>query len=484
MAAQRSGPAKPARSARNGGGRLKLGQPERGMALIMAASPRDEKLRSWEIAQALEIRPALDLERLARAFQHVIHLHPRLRAVYRVADGEVAGRLLPAAAFKLLTWDTASLPNAGFMAQLQARADLPWDIGRGPLIELTAIARPRQRMVLLLRVCHLIVDGWSVELLLRDMMMHYLGMPALAQQAPPFEEFVAWEERFLASPAGRDQRAFWRRKLANMGPRLELPYDRPPTSPIIAASGDEHFVLDRALTAQINALARRTGTSVFAVLLAAFQTLLSGLAGRADIVIATTTSRRARAEFANVVGFMGNLVGLRGTVADDVPFLRQVGLAHRTTAEALAHQELHILLVVDELAGGRRDRFGNADLGDTCFDQVALCMLTPNNGEVPDAGLRLKYRLGTTTRVGPYELRLLPLRRSHCTRDLTLYFNELDGRIACFFSYSADLFDRPTIARLAERFHAILQTGCARPDTALRELKQPPVRRRRTDASK
>lgn len=442
------------------------------MALIMASNPRDEKLRSWEIAQALEIRPALDTDRLARAFQHVIHLHPRLRAVYRVAKGEVSGRLLPAEQFQLRLWDAAKLSEEKFLAQLQERADQPWDLARGPLIELTAIARPRQRMVLLLRVNHLLIDGWSIEVLLRDMMMYYLGLNAEQAKAPGFEAFIDWEEKFLASPSGRDQRAFWRRKLAAMGPRLPLPYDRPPASPFIAKSDDVHFALDRTLTEQVHALARRQGASLFAVLLAAFQTLLAEISGRTDLVITTTTNRRTRAEFANVVGFMGNLIAVRGRVGAETAFARQVVLAGKAVAEALDNQELHILLVVDELAGGRRDAHGNADLGDTCFDQVALCMLTPNLGDVPDAGLRLKYKLGASTRVGPYELRLLPLPRSHCTRDLTLYFNELDGQVGCFFSYSADVFDRPTIARLAERLCAILAQGCARPDLPLGALHE------------
>lgn len=470
MRAQRSNAKSAPRSAKKNE-RLKLGQPERGMALIMASSPRDQKLRSWEIAQALEIKPALDVERLARAFQHIVHLHPRLRAVYLVADGEVSGRLLPAEDFQLQMWDASALPEAEFLAQLQARADQPWDLARGPLIEITAIARPRKRMVLLLRVNHLLIDGWSIEVLLRDMMMYYLGLGGEQSRAPGFEAFVEWEEKFLASPAGRDQRLFWRKKLAGMGPRLKLPYDRPPTSPFIATAGDVHFALDKAMTAQMHALARRSGASLFAVLLTAFQTLLSGLSGRNDLVVTTTTNRRTKAEFANVVGFMGNLIAVRSAVADDVAFGRQVALANRAIGEALDHQELHILLVVDELADGKRDQYRNADLGDTCFDQVALCMLTPNLGDVPDAGLRLKYRLGETTKVGPYGLRLLPLERSHTTRDLTLYFNEFDGEVACFFAYSADVFDRATIEGMVARLRTILTQGCARPETSLRQLK-------------
>ncbi len=470
MAAGRSGKAKSVTSAKVGP-KLKVAHSERGMALTMAARPRDELIRSWDIAHALEIKPALDNERLARAFQHIIHLHPRLRAVYRVANDDVSVRLLPPQKFTLGTVDASALPEPDFLVMLRELAAKSWDIERGPLIDVTAIARPRNRMVLLLRVHHLVVDGWSIEVLLRDMMMYYVGFVSAAQKPPGFDAFIEWEEKFIASPAGRDQRAFWRKRLAGLGPRLKLPYDRQPSSATISSSAVHNFLIDRTLTGKVQALAKRGGVSVFAVLLAAFQTLLSGLSGRNDIPITTTMARRTKGEFTNTVGLIANLVALRGTVADDVAFGRQVALAGRVIVEALANQELHVKIVADDLAAGSLDQAGNIGVGDTAFDQVGLCMLTPNVSDLPDAGLRLKFNLESTTKVGPYELRMLPLDRSECTRDLTLYFNELDGQIACFFAYSADVFDRGTIQGFADRLLAILQRGCDKPDLALRDLK-------------
>ncbi|MGE0154113.1 MAG: condensation domain-containing protein [Reyranellaceae bacterium] len=451
--------------------RVKLAHSERGMALTIAARPRDELIRSWDLAYALEIRPALDAARLAQAFQHIIHLHPRLRAVYRVAGGEVEARLLPPQRFSLRTVDAAAMPAAAFAAFLREQAGQAWDIERGPLIDLAAITRPRNRMVLLLRLHHLVMDAWSVEIMLRDMMTYYVGMAGGVRKPPDFDAFIAWEESFIASPAGRAQRDFWRKRLAGLGRRLALPYDRPPSSPLIARSGTEHFAIDEALAKKLRAVAQARGTTVFAVLLAAFQTLLSGVGGENDIVVTTTTARRTRAEFADTVGLVANLVALRANVADDVAFGRQVALAGRTISEALANQELHVKIVAEDLAAGRLDQAGNVGVGDTAFDQVGLCMLTPNIGEVPQAGLRLKYNPGTTTRLGPYELKMLDLDRSECTRDLTLYFNELEGRIACFFAYSADVFERGTIAGLARRLLAILEAGCNQPELALRTLK-------------
>jgi len=453
------------------GPKLKIAHSERGMALTMVTRPRDELIRSWDIAHALEIKPALDNERLARAFQHIIHLHPRLRAVYRVVSEDVSIRLLPPQKFVLGTVDASAMPATEFAAMLRELAAKSWDIERGPLIDVTAIARPRNRMVLLLRVHHLVVDGWSIEVLLRDMMMYYVGLASGAQKPPGFDAFTDWEEKFIASPAGRDQRAFWRKRLAGLGPRLKLPYDRQPSSPVISSSGVQHFTLDKALTDKVHALGKRVGVSIFAVLLAAFQTLLSGLSGRNDFPVTTTTARRTKAEFANTVGLIANLIALRGTVADDVAFGRQAALAGRVIVEALANQELHVKIVADDLAAGGLDQAGNVGVGDTAFDQVGLCMLTPNVSDLPNAGLRLKFNPGSTTKVGPYELRMLQLERSDCTRELTLYFNELDGEIACFFAYSADVFDSGTIRGFAERMVTILRRGCDKPDLALRDLK-------------
>lgn len=470
MAAERGSKAKSVTSVK-AGPKLKVAHSERGMALTMVARPRDELIRSWDIAHALEIKPALDHARLARAFEHIIHLHPRLRAIYRVANDDVSVRLLPPQKFILGTVDASAVPESEFLVMLRELAAKPWDIERGPLIDVTAIARPRNRMVLLLRVHHLVVDGWSIEVLLRDMMMYYVGFASGAQKPPGFDAFIEWEEKFVASPAGRDQRAFWRKRLAGLGPRLKLPYDRQPSSATISSSGVHNFMIEKALTGKVHALAKRGGVSIFAVLLAAFQTLLSGLSGRNDIPITTTTARRTKAEFAGTVGLIANLIVLRGTVADDVAFGRQAILAGRVIVDALANQELHVKLVADDLAAGSFDQASNVGVGDTAFDQVGLCMLTPNVSDLPDAGLRLKFNPGSTTKVGSYELRMLQLERSDCTRELTLYFNELDGQIACFFAYSADVFDSSTIRDFAERLIIILQRGCDKPDLALRDLK-------------
>ena len=454
------------------GPRLEPSTSERRMALTMASRERDELARNWELALTMEIRPAIDCVRLDRAFRHVVALHPRLRATYEIRKGDVTVRLLPVDAFALDEQDTSSLSQQRFMEILQEAADRPWTPATGPLVTLTVFRRPRDRMVVLLRMCHLVVDGWSIELLLRDMIMFYLGVPGVAAKAVDFDQFVQWEKRFEASHEGRAQREFWRRKLARLGPRLKLPYDRPPVSPLIRKSANSSFKISKSDMARLRTLSRRTGASVYGFMLAAYQILLHSLSGETDITALITTTRRSNPAFAEMVGLVANMVALRGSLNPRSTFQNHVSRANETVIEAMSHQECDISLVSRDLAEGALDTSSAFAGADSAFDQVGLYMMTANQAGALDAALKLRYAPNTKQRVGPFELRGLPIERSDCTRELTLFFNEIGGELLAFFSYNADLFDPATIEEFVAKFLRIVDLGLDDPGRSIESILQ------------
>jgi hypothetical protein len=442
---------------------------EWGMALTMASRPRDELIRNWELALALEMKPTLDTHKLAMAFRRVLSLHSRLRCVYFVRDGEVTVRTLPLEAFDLMERDAIATPEAAFLAELQEEAAQPWNMSAGPQITLTVYRRPKDRMVLLLRMNHLMVDGWSIEILLRDMIMFYLGVPSGAP-APGFDEFVTWETAFMQTHQGRDQRAFWRRKLARLSPRLKLPYDRPPTSPLINKAANAQFAFDATKMAAIRELSRRSGVSIYGFMLAVYQILLTHLSGESDLTVIATTARRNNPKFVNTIGMIANLVAFRNSVTPSATFLQQLARAGRTIIEALENQDCHIKLVGEDLAADQFDHANNFGPANSAFDQVGLYMLTPNQTGLPDAGLRARFDPDHKFKVGPFELRGLPLRRSDATRELTLFFNEVGNELMAFFAYNAELFDPPTVAGFAEKFARIADLVLERPERTVDEI--------------
>ena len=449
---------------------LKPSFSEWGMALTMASRPRDALIRNWELALALEIKPGIDTRKLAMAYRHVLGVHPRLRCVYLVRDGNVTVRTLPIDAFELEERDASKLSENEFLAELNRICDQPWSMSSGPQIALTVFKRPKDRMVLLLRMNHLMVDGWAIEIVLRDMIMYYLGVPAGPANVPTFDEFIAWETAFMETHQGRDQREFWRRKLARLPGRLKLPYDRPPQSPYIQSSGNAHFELDRARMNKVRELTRRSGVSTYGFMLATYQILLTHLSGESDLCVIATTARRNNPKFVNTVGMIANLVSFRCSVTAQTSFLQQLGRAGRTIVEALDHQDCHIKLVGDDLAAGKLDHANNFGSGDSQFDQIGLYMLAPNQSGLPDVGLRARFDPDHKFKVGPFEMRGLPLDRCDATRDLTLFFNELGDELMAFFAYNADVFDASTVAGFAAKFVKIVDLALERPDRTVQEI--------------
>lgn len=462
--------AKSAKAIKPVGPVLKPSYSEWGMALTMASRPRDGLIRNWELALALEIKPGLDTRKLALAFRHMLGVHARLRCIYLVRDGSVSVRTLPLEAFELEEHDATALSEAAFMAELERRTDQPWTMSSDPQITLTAFRRPKDRMVLLLRLNHLMVDGWSIEILLRDMIMYYLGVPSGPASVPGFDEFIAWETAFMQTHQGRDQREFWRRKLARLPARLKLPYDRQPASPLIGSAANASFGFDRARMDRLRELSRRSGVSVYGFMLAVYQILLLQLCDAADVPVISTTARRNNPKFVNTVGMIANLVTFRNPVTPTATFLQQLARAGRTIVDALSNQDCHIKLVGDDLAAGKLDHANNFGAADSSFDQVGLYMLTPNQTGLPDAGLRARFDPGHKFKVGPFELRGLPLPRSDATRDLTLFFNEVDDELMAFFAYNADLFDADTVAGFAARFERIADLALEQPERSVADI--------------
>ncbi len=443
---------------------------ERAIALTMATRPRDALIRNWELALALEIKPALDTKKLSSAFRSVLNLHKRLRSVYFVRDDDVTVRTLPVEAFDLEVVDATSLSAAALTEELHTRVDKPWNMSVGPQITLTAFQRPKDRMVLLLRINHLLVDGWSIELLLRDLLMFYVGLPVETGAVASYEQYIAWETAFVQSPAGRAQREFWRRKLARLGPRLKLPYDRPPTSPFVQNSANAPFAFDRAETTTIREFSGKSGVSVYAFMLATYQILLTHLSGETDLTALVTTAHRTHADFAGTVGLVSNLIAFRNPVVGSGTFRQQLARAGRTIVEALSNQDCPIRIVAEDLAANQLALATTFGTPDSAFDQIGLYMLTPNQSGLPDAGLRSLFEPDRKFKMGPFELRTLELPRNDATRELTLFFNEVGDRLLAFFAYNADIFNESTVIGFIDKFRAIARLGLERPDRSVDDI--------------
>ncbi|HEX6203232.1 MAG TPA: AMP-binding protein, partial [Thermoanaerobaculia bacterium] len=392
-------------------------------------------------------------------------------------DDAAVGPALAAAA-PALDFAAATAPGdeTALREALAAAAAEPFDLERGPLVR-ARLWRRASDAVLLFVVHHAVADFWSLEIVVGELAAELAGEriegpgaaereptvaePAGPPAAPPADDtgflaFARWQERLLASPAGRALEDWWRDELRGAPEALELPTDRP-RPPRPSHRGESVPVpLPPAAGAAVAALAAAAGTTPFAVLLAAWQAVLARSAGAGEVVVGCAAAGRPSAVPAGAVGHFVNLLPLRGRLADDPPFVELAARAGRAVAGGLAHQDLPFPRIV-EVAAARPDPARHP------LVQAGLVLEAPRR--LPAAGLApfVLGAAGGRLALGPLELASLPLPRRSVQLDLLLTAVDAGEGLLAALDVAADLFDRATGERLAARLAATLAAAAAAP---------------------
>ncbi|HBL26245.1 MAG TPA: non-ribosomal peptide synthetase, partial [Acidobacteria bacterium] len=401
----------------------------------------------------------LDRGALLRSLREIVARHEVLRTVFRNDAGDPVQVILPHLRIDLPCIDLAALPPGRRAAEERrlavGEAEHRFNLARGPLLRGLLLAPAPEEHLLLLTVHHIVFDGVSQGVLLRELGALYTAFAAARPSPLPplpvhYADFAAWQHRELARSFAADLE-YWRRRLAGAPEGLDLPLDhpRPPvqrfrgaTRPLAALSPD--------LTAALAAASRGAGTTRFTVLLAALHALLHRITGQSDVLIGTPVTGRTHRELEGMIGLFVNTVVLRGDLAGDPSFAALVGRMQQTVLEAFDHQALPFDRVVEDLRPNR-------DLGRNPLFQVVFAFH------------------GTGALVGELALPGLTLRMESpegrtSTFDLTFNLREWDGGIDGHLELSTDLFDGTTGDRLLGWYRTLLAGAVAAPERALSTL--------------
>jgi amino acid adenylation domain-containing protein len=308
--------------------------------------------------------------------------------------------------------------------------------------------------VALLTLHHIASDGWSIGVLVRELGALYAalreGRPSpLAELPVQYADFAAWQRRWLSGERLEAELAFWRERLAGAPPALELPTDRPhPAAASHRGASLEMPLGEAGDLARLAELSRRQGTTLFMTLLAAFSALLARIGGQEDVTVGTPIAGRTQEQTEGLIGFFVNTLALRIDLAGEPSFLDLLARVRETTLAAYAHQELPFERLVEELSPER-------DRSRPPLVQVMLAVQNAPGGALELPGL---------------ELQALPVETGTAKLELTFVFAETADGLAGTIEYSRDLFDRPTIARLAAGFGRLLAGAVADPAARLPEL--------------
>ncbi len=415
-------------------GRLALSFAQERMWFLHQLEPQSS---AYNLAAGVRLEGDLDPAVLARCFTELVRRHETLRTTFAEVDGKPVQVIHPPSDFSLPLIET---DLASFIA---AESSRPFDLAEGPLLRATLVKTGEREHALLVVLHHVVSDGWSMALLLGELMELYKGSP-LPELPVQYADFAVWQRQWLAGEELKRQVSYWKEQLAGAPLLLGLPLDRPRPA-VQSFRGGRHRL---SLSTDLTPFARREGLTPFMVLLAAFQALLGRYTGQGDVVVGTPIANRTRTEVEHLIGFFANTLVFRSSLADDPSF---VELARQVRASALGaydHQDLPFERLVDELDPERH----------LSYPPVFQVMFILQNAPAPEVDLA--------------GLKMLPLQadRGQSPFDLTLVLVEAGGRWMGSFEYAADLFDASTMARWAGHLETLLGGIAEDPTRPVSEL--------------
>ena len=422
---------------------------------------------AYNVAGTARIRGPLSATALERSFQAMADRHAALRVRFEPRGDSPVQIAVAPFAVPFHAEDATGWPEERLRARLAEAAARPFDLVAGPAFRVHCWRREGEHLLLFV-AHHIVVDLWSLAVLVRELGESYgaevSGRTAvLPRLEAGYGDYVHWQEERLAGEQGERLWDFWRRELAGELPLLDLATDRPRPRVQTFAGAAASIRLGSRETAGIEALAAAGGATLFAVLLAAYQALLHRYSGQDEVVIGSPSTGRLQSRFDSVVGYFVNPVAIRLSAAGGPSFRELAARARAAALSALEHQELPFVLLVDRLQPER-------DPGRSPIFQTMLVLQKAPAFADPSLVAFALGEEGGRLRLGPLDLESGRLEQRLAQFDLTLAAALAGGELIVSLQYSTGLFDAATVQRMLGHFRTLLGGALDRPDAAVSGL--------------
>ncbi|HEU4711739.1 MAG TPA: amino acid adenylation domain-containing protein [Pyrinomonadaceae bacterium] len=412
---------------------------------------------AYNIPTAVRLSGLLDRDALGRTLNEVVRRHEILRTYYCMVDGRPGQVVGPPQELAIDVLDLSALAESEReprMLELAAEeARKPFDLTRPPLLRASLVRLGPEEHVLLLTVHHIVSDGWSQGVLVREVGKLYQAFSEgkespLEELRVQYADFAHWRRNWLAGDVLDQHLAYWRRQLAGDLPVLDLPTDRPRPEVQSFHGATLTTILPSRLSEALSIVCRREGVTLFMLLLAAFKALLYRYTGQDEIVIGAPIANRNNIETENLIGFFVNTLVLRTDLSGDPHFPELLARVRKVTLEAYAHQDLPFEVLVEDLQPER-------SLSRNPLFQVMFQLENTPKEELPLPGLTLSP-VGVAGVASQF--------------DLSIDVVESDRGLGVTAEYSTDLFEAETIRTLLKRWGILLESVAAAPEQRLSEL--------------
>ena len=423
----------------------------------------------YNIPGAIRLRGPLNQAALEQSLQEIVRRHEALRTTFPATQGRPLQCIATEHSLTLPHVDLRELRpvERDAMARKLAaeEAEQPFDLAQGPLLRAKLLVLDSAEHVLLLTMHHIVSDGWSMGVMVRELAALYeaasKGQPSGLPELPvQYADYALWQRQWLEGGVLEQQLAYWKRQLGGAaapepngrarGPLtvLTLPTDGP-RPPIRTARGaTKELRLSRELANKLRELSHREGVTLFMTLLAAFQVLLYRYSGQDDIVVGSPIAGRGRFEVEGLIGFFVNTIPLRTDLSGEPSFSELLGRVKEVTLGAYDHQDVPFEKLVDAIAPER-------DLSRTPIYQVVFAL---QNAPLP------------ALQFADIELSPFDVESTVSKFDMTLALGEVDEELRGGLEYNTDLFEAATIARMLDHYKMLLEGICVDPAERISSL--------------
>nr|WP_256349511.1 non-ribosomal peptide synthetase [Pseudomonas gingeri] len=435
-------PEVPAFSLADRGQPLRLSYAQQRQWLLWQLEPDNS---AYHIPAALQLDGVLDREALRRGFEALVARHESLRTTFGQVDGQGVQHVQAPAAFVLALDEfnpaSGEDPESWVKARVAREVQVAFDLQQGPLLRARLLSLGQERHVLVVTLHHIVSDGWSMPIMVDELIEYYAAFsqghqPVLKDLPFQYADYAHWQRDWMAAGEEARQLEYWSRQLGEHQPVLELPTDRPRPALQSSAGARLEVAFEPALLVPLKAIAREQGVTLFMLLLASFQTLLHRYSGQADIRVGVPIANRTRTETEGLIGFFVNTQVLKAEFELHSTFGQLLAQVKQTALGAQAHQDLPFEHLVQALQPER-------SLSHSPLFQVLYNHQTERKGAVRQVpGLHIE---GLDS-------------GSHSAQfDLTLDTFEGEEGLRAALTYATALFDAATVERMAAHWRNLLR---------------------------
>jgi amino acid adenylation domain-containing protein len=412
---------------------------------------------AYNIHWAVRLRGHLHLSALEQALSLLIERHETLRTSFPSEDGQPRQLIHPPAPASLPLVDLSDLQveqrERAAIELVSEERETAFDLWTCPPVRWHLLRLADDEHILLLVLHHIISDGWSMNILIQELTQLYTSLtrqqpPSLAHLPIQYADYAIWQRECLSEAVIDEQLSYWREQLEGLPPVLELPLDHARPAMASASGGVVHWTIGAEVMAGLRELSRSMGSTLYMVMLGAFNVLLARYTGQGDVVVGTPVAGRMRREVEGVIGFFVNTLALRAQVVGEESFKKLVERVREAVLSGQANQDVPFERVVEELGVER-------SLSHSPVFQVFFNMLNIPTAESEFPGL---------------EIETIPSPEMVPKFDLTLYVKERKRGIDLTLVYNADLFKRTRMIEMLGQLNHLLAQVAHRPEEKIARL--------------